>query len=153
MIRTCTISDIDEMVSIHQQHFLRGWSREELVQLLNEPGCFCFVYDGEKQCAGFILFRLVADEAEILTLVIDESQKRKGIATALLECSFHVLAEKRAHSLFLEVAEDNSAALQLYEKIGFLVNGRRRGYYPRLGRTRADALLMHKIMQPVAHFS
>ena len=44
--------------------------------------------------------------------------------------------------MFLEVAEDNIAALALYHRAGFAAVGRRRGYYHRAGAAPVDAQVL-----------
>ena len=46
-----------------------------------------------------------------------------------------------AKRLFLDVAEDNTAAGALYQSLGFQVTGGRKRYYERAGGTAVDAIL------------
>ena len=93
--------------------------------------CQVAVMDG--RVAGFLASRQVApDEREILNVAVDLSQRRKGIARALL---MHELTHERqgefagARRWFLEVRASNVAAIHLYETAGFERCGRRPGYY------------------------
>ena len=61
---------------------------------------------------------------------------------ALLAAAIGLAQESGAESMFLEVAEDNAAALALYAKAGFTEAGRRRGYYRRSGGTAVDARVL-----------
>ncbi|MBM3618709.1 MAG: ribosomal-protein-alanine N-acetyltransferase [Alphaproteobacteria bacterium] len=146
MIRPATATDAEAFSRLHSQGFLRGWSVEEITALLAEEGVVAFAHEQDGEVDGFILLRSVFDECEILTIATDETRKRQGIGSALLNHACTALKSCDVTNLFLEVAEDNTPALGLYEKAGFAVSGRRRGYYPRLGRTRADAILMHKTL-------
>lgn len=146
MIRPASPKDAESLSRLHAQGFLRGWSGEEISALLAEEGTNGFAYEKDGQAVGFILLRAVFDECEILTIATDEEEKRHGIGEALLAHACMELKTQGILTLFLEVAEDNTPALGLYEKAGFTVSGRRRGYYPRLGRLRADAILMHKTL-------
>jgi ribosomal-protein-alanine N-acetyltransferase len=80
---------------------------------------------------AFILYRLAADEAEILTLATEPSARQKGLGTALVRAATTRLRAEGAKSLFLEVATDNHPAQALYRKLGFKQAGRRRSYYER----------------------
>ncbi|CAN0588657.1 unnamed protein product [Ectocarpus sp. 12 AP-2014] len=51
-------------------------------------------------------------------------------------------ASHGAARAFLEVADDNFAALELYATCRYVQVGRRKGYYPRPGGAPADALIM-----------
>nr|MDQ2860173.1 ribosomal protein S18-alanine N-acetyltransferase [Pseudomonadota bacterium] len=92
---------------------------------------------------GFIVCRVAADEAEILTLATNPRHRRRGVARALLETVTREADARGVASLFLEVAADNAAALALYTKAGFVAVGVRRGYYPR-GVAAFDAVIMRR---------
>ncbi|MDZ4062926.1 MAG: GNAT family N-acetyltransferase, partial [Brevundimonas sp.] len=91
---------------------------------------------------GFILIRSVADEAEILTLAVDPGARRQGLGARLVREGAAAAAARGAARLFLEVADDNPAALALYAGAGFTEAGRRPGYYARPDGGRQDALIL-----------
>ena len=91
---------------------------------------------------GFILIRVVADEAEILTLAVRPQARRHGLGLSLVEQAAQTAAEHGAARLFLEVAEDNAAARSLYARAGFETAGRRPRYYARANGPAVDALLL-----------
>ena len=72
--------------------------------------------------AGFILGRLIADEAEILTLGVCENRQRRGIGQRLVEALGRAARKAEARRLYLEVAASNATALRLYQKLGFAGN-------------------------------
>ena len=87
---------------------------------------------------GFIIISSAADQAEILTIATDPAQRRRGIARALLDISETELVDNGVDMLFLEVAEDNDAAIKFYKGAGFEPIGRRPAYYKReMGRVAA----------------
>jgi len=93
---------------------------------------------------GFILVRAVAGEAEILTLAVAPAFRRQGAARALVEAVAVEASRRGARTLFLEVAEDNPAAIALYESTEFEAVGLRRGYYARKDARPADALVLRR---------
>ncbi len=113
------------LAALHAQAFPdEPWGTESFSALLPQPGVVALV----DERGGFLLLRLVLDEAEILTLGV--TRKREGIATSLLEAATELLRRRDIATLHLEVAEPNSAARALYEKAGFIQTGLRRRYYP-----------------------
>ena len=78
---------------------------------------------------GLVIFRIIADEAEILNLAVDPSWRRQGIASRLIEDAFAACKAAGVRTIFLEVRESNQAALNLYTRMGFTENGRRPKYY------------------------
>jgi ribosomal-protein-alanine N-acetyltransferase len=79
--------------------------------------------------AGFILSRMVVDEAEILSVAVAPRSRSRGLARRLLDLHLRRLAGLGTRSVFLEVEEGNEPALRLYRRAGFRQVGRREGYY------------------------
>lgn len=96
------------------------------------------LFSGNRLIA-FVLYSVVADEAEIIHLVCDQAEQGKGYAYRL----FTQLMDKETHVKIwhLEVRAGNMAAQRLYEKLGFAHVGRRKSYY----RNQEDALLMKRV--------
>jgi [ribosomal protein S18]-alanine N-acetyltransferase len=90
---------------------------------------------------GLVVWRVAADEAEILTICTVPEQRRLGVGTHLMDAAIWALESMAIKRLFLEVAVDNAPAIALYRAFGFIETGRRRGYYTRPDG-RADALVM-----------
>ncbi len=100
--------------------------------------------------AGFCLAQTALDEAELLTLAVLPEARRKGVGKSLLASLETALVQAGATRLFLEVSEDNRAALALYRSAGFHPTGRRKSYYRDRKGTSADALILSKmLMRPV----
>lgn len=89
---------------------------------------------------GFILIRRVIDEAEILTICVDPSERRHGLGRDLLDAAIHEVASQGAARILLDVSVNNLAACKLYQNAGFSETGRRRAYYA----DGSDAILMEK---------
>ncbi len=111
--------------------------------LLAMPGSYGFLAADENGTpAGFILCRVAADEAEILTLMVVPALRRQGFARHLLRAGQKQAARQGAATIFLEVASNNKAAKMLYESNGFVEVGRRARYYP----NGSDALVLQAIL-------
>ncbi len=111
-----------------------AWDEPALAAVLRQPGAFALIDpDG-----GFVLARVAADEAEVLTLGVAPKLRRQGERGRC--CATPCATRRRLGraAMFLEVAADNPAALALYAAEGFRVVGRRPGYYP----DGADALVL-----------
>lgn len=100
-----------------------AWNESAFLTLLNQPGTLAFILGSD----GFLLLRLVLDEAEILTF--GTTLKRQGIGSALLHEGLAALEQAHIQTLHLEVAAQNNAARLFYETFGFVVTGRRKAYY------------------------
>lgn len=100
-----------------------AWNEAAFVTLLNQPGNLALIHEA----GGFLLLRVVLDEAEILTF--GTIQKRQGIGRALLHEGLIRLRQTNVEKLYLEVAARNEAAKCFYETFGFGLTGRRKAYY------------------------
>lgn len=120
----------------------RPWSAEEFTALLDSPLVFAA---GDACC--FALVRVVADEAELLTIATRPSHQRQGLAQACMAIWQATARQRGAAEVFLEVASDNAPAQALYRANGFAECGRRTGYYPRQDAAAADAILMRKALR------
>lgn len=128
--------------ALHATSFAHGWSAAEFERLLASEACAADGAFAGVEFAGFILSRQAADEAEILTVAVDPKFRRQGAGRILLSANLARLAARGATRLFLEVAEDNVAALALYRSFGFREEGRRKGYYRRADGEPVSAFVM-----------
>jgi len=88
---------------------------------------------------GYVGTWLLAEEAHIVAIAVAQPYRRRGIGEFLLMGAIEEAIRRRAGSITLEVRVSNTPAQRLYEKYGFTVVGRRKGYYLDNGE---DALLM-----------
>ena len=79
--------------------------------------------------SSFAVFRVLGPEAEVLTLATHPSAQGKGKATAMLHAALTALKARGVEEVFLDVAEDNTAARALYARTGFQTYAERRNYY------------------------
>jgi ribosomal-protein-alanine N-acetyltransferase len=143
-----------ELARIHAVAFAgegRPWSGPEILALLNEPGVGLRLAHAERHeagdrlaPAGFALYRVAADEAEILTVSVVPEARRAGLGRALVGACEEGARAEGARRLFLEVAQGNAAARALYAGAGYAEVGRRKGYYQRPDGSREDALILAK---------
>jgi ribosomal-protein-alanine N-acetyltransferase len=106
-----------------------SWSMQALVEFMPLPGAVALMSERAGRPTGFVLGRLVADEAEVLNLAVREECRREGEGRALLEELLRRFAESGVSRVFLEVRESNRGAIGFYERMGFRQSGRREDYY------------------------
>lgn len=105
------------------------WDEAAMASLLASPGATALLACQQDEPVGFILFRCIADEAEVLTLCVLPTSRRHGVARCLVEQAKQEAARAGAERLFLEVSTHNQPASRLYEQAGFTRQGLRRRYY------------------------
>jgi ribosomal-protein-alanine N-acetyltransferase len=134
--------------AIHATSFSDSWTALFFQALLAQPGVFALA-TSEVNPAGFILIRIVTDEAEILTLAVTPEQRQHGHGHALMTAAINLMTEYKVERCFLEVSVDNAPAIALYTSLGFATCGRRRDYYQR-GSGHVDAIMMDRRFSPGA---
>ena len=142
-VRNAGAADAAALSHLHETGFEQGWSEEDILTLMRGLGAFALAAEVEGTPGGFILCRVVADEAEILTIATRPALRRRGVAAALIEAATATCGAAGAASMFLEVAVDNLAAASLYASRGFRAVGRRERYYSRANGPVA-ALIMRR---------
>ncbi len=111
-------------------------------ELLASPGVSGLFVQLEGREVGFALYRVVTDEAELLTIAVGRDHRRLGAGRALLRAVIAQVRADGARNLFLEVDADNAPAVALYSQAGFETVGRRAAYYQRPGMDAAEGLTM-----------
>ena len=132
-----------EMAVIHAACFTTPppWSAVEIAQTLDSAFAFALTAP-----SGFLIGRVVAGEAELITLAVDPAARRQGIGGRLVAQFLAEAAQRGAESAFLEVAADNLPAQSLYAGKGFEQKGKRRNYYRTPAGARVDALVLARAL-------
>jgi ribosomal-protein-alanine N-acetyltransferase len=132
------------LAALHAVAFPPGeqWSERAFASQLGMPGVFGLI-TGD---AGFVLARVAADEAEILTIGVVPASRRRGIGATLLAEAERRAEGQGARVMFLDVAAENLAARALYAAFGYQQIGRRPRYYA----DGTDALVLARSLSPCA---
>jgi ribosomal-protein-alanine N-acetyltransferase len=136
--------DAAALAALHGAAFRRGWSEDEFERLLVDKNVITHRAMVGRTLAGFIISRLAAGEAEILSVAVASSRRSRGLGRKLLDLHLRRLAGLGATAVFLEVDEDNAPARRLYARAGFRDVGRRPAYYARGAQPPANALVLRR---------
>jgi ribosomal-protein-alanine N-acetyltransferase len=124
-------ADVDAVMALEAASFTNPWSKDAFLwELANSDVTRGYVLrapDGPIQ--AFCLCWVIFDELHINTLAVAPGARRRGLATRLLQAIFADAAAAGAARATLEVRASNTAALELYHRLGFHVAARRPGYY------------------------
>ncbi len=127
------LEDFGRLAEIHAVCFSKAWDEQEIERLAAMPGAALWTAKlrgrGSAGAQGFVLVRNSGQEAEIITIATDRSQRRQGVGRALMEHVVRELHRDRVEYLFLEVDANNQAAISLYYSLGFKQVGTRKAYY------------------------
>lgn len=138
------VDHADDVANCHSTLFTEAWNKSTFEGLLSDPTSTSLIarHGHPQETIGFLVGRLVADEAEILTFGVVEPWQRHGVGRRLLEGMARAAKRAEAKKIFLEVAADNLPATVLYSRMGFRETARRNGYYARTGQPPVDALVL-----------
>lgn len=132
------------IAALHGASFRRGWSDTEIEGLLAERNVVAHVARDGRRIAGFVMSRTAADQAEILSIAVASGWRGRGLARDLLITHLRRLAGLGARQVFLEVDENNTAAIRLYRRAGFQDVSRRENYYPASDGVTGAALVLRR---------
>jgi [ribosomal protein S18]-alanine N-acetyltransferase len=136
------LEDAARFAALHAASFRRGWSAEEFERLLIERNVVADRAVAGPDLAGFVVSRIAADQAEVLSIAVDQAFRGQGIARRMLDVHLRRLARYGVTVVFLEVDERNDPARRLYAGFGFTQVGRREAYYG--GAAGAAALVLRR---------
>jgi [ribosomal protein S18]-alanine N-acetyltransferase len=136
--------DAAAIAALHGMSFRRGWSEQEVDGLLLDRHVIAHRATSGDKLAGFIMSRVVEDEAEILSVAVAARAQGRGLARDLLTLHLRRLAGLGARAVFLEVDEHNAPAIKLYDRAGFREVSRRANYYQSAGAKPAAALILRR---------
>jgi ribosomal-protein-alanine N-acetyltransferase len=141
---SASFAHVAAMAEIHRAAFAasQAWGTTAIGVQLALPGVAGWL----DRRGGMILARIAADEMEVLTIAVVPPARRQGIGRKLLDTALAWAGSQGARAALLEVAVGNSAALALYQRVGFSPVGRRPRYYPDGG----DALILRRPLIPAA---
>ncbi len=143
-IEPMRLTDLPEVLAIERCSFAAPWSQLAFEAEMEKTYASLRVARPQgsgkgRPVFGYICVWLVADEIQIANLAVHIWYRRRGVGLALL---LHACTEgysAGARLAVLEVARKNTAALALYERMGFVLMQKRPRYYP---ESRDDALIM-----------
>jgi ribosomal-protein-alanine N-acetyltransferase len=144
-IRPLGLSDLNAIDGIEQRAYTTPWSRSMFASELAKASSVCLgAFEGER-LIGYVINSRYVDAWHIMNVAVDPDYRRRGIATRLLESVFESTRHDQRRGYTLEVRVSNDRAISLYENLGFVRQGLRRGYYT---DNREDALIMWRDPEP-----
>ncbi|MDE0389897.1 MAG: GNAT family N-acetyltransferase [Rhodospirillales bacterium] len=141
--------DLPAVAALHARCFDEPWRPELIGRIAQAPGGFGLLWRSEGEPLGFVLGRSSGARGEVLSLGVAPAARQRGVARALMNAAIESVSQRGLNTLYLEVAEDNDAALCLYRELGFAPVGRRPGYYARPQAEAVDALTLRRAILPV----
>jgi len=136
-----TPDDVPELTALERLCFSRSWTEEQFLLGMGRGVLHVFGFKDRARLIAYLSFYHVGPDMEILNLAVHPDYRRKGLGENLLRRVLAACVELGIRQVRLEVRLNNTAALNLYSKVGFSRVGVRKNYYPDTGE---DAVLMDK---------
>jgi ribosomal-protein-alanine N-acetyltransferase len=146
-LRRLELRDLNAIEQIERESYPTPWSRTMFAGELAKPSSLSLgAFDPETGAlVGYLVISRYVDAWHVMNLAVTQPYRRRGVARTLLDRLFEVTAADERRGYTLEVRVSNEGAIKLYEAMGFVARGVRRGYYT---DNREDALIMWR--DPVA---
>jgi ribosomal-protein-alanine N-acetyltransferase len=143
-IRKMEIEDLDEVFNIEFSSSLHPWSKHMFTEEIKNPFSYCFIIQMPEvpkyRVMGFICFRNLGEESELLNICAHPQYRRMGIAKKLMKFYIDFCKKRSIKTFHLEVNASNQPAVHLYQFFSYQLSGMRKRFY----QGKFDALLMTK---------
>ena len=140
-IRCMESQDVSTVYEMERTCFSDPWSKDSLSEFANVNGRYVFVAEENGAVIAYGCIQQVLDECEILRIAVKPDYRKKGVGKELLSKMINEAYRSGARIFYLEVRENNTAAIGLYRKLLFTESGRRKNYYT---NPVEDAILMSR---------
>lgn len=138
-LRPVTSSDLEDVMAIEKASFAYPWSPRFFLQELRVPCARSLVAVFEDKPLGYVIYWQLPGEIDIHNLAVHPAYRRQGIGRCLLQAVIDEAKGAGRGRVTLEVRRSNEAAQRLYQSVGFVSQGIRKGYYSDNGE---DAVIM-----------
>jgi [ribosomal protein S18]-alanine N-acetyltransferase len=140
-LRKLELHDLNDIERIERESYPTPWSRSMFAGELAKPSSISLgAFDRESgKLVGYLVISRYVDAWHVMNIAVTPPYRRRGVASVLLERLFELTGSDERRGYTLEVRVSNEGAIKLYEALGFVARGVRRGYYT---DNREDALIM-----------
>lgn len=130
-IVSATAADIEAIARLEAGSFSSPWRKEFFESELIAGGRYNVVIkDNEGQLHGYLFAMYFVDEMHINKIAVEHENRRRGIATKLMDACIEFAKQNRVTMISLEVRETNRGAQDFYKSLGFNSAYLRPRYYP-----------------------
>ncbi|KAF0109334.1 MAG: ribosomal-protein-alanine N-acetyltransferase [Anaerolineaceae bacterium] len=130
VFRRMTLADVPVVAEIDRLSFSLPWpERSFRFEVAENPAARPWVLEADGRIAAMLVLWLIVDEAHIATIAAHPDFRRQGLGERLLLAALEAARAEGARRAFLEVRAGNAAALAMYKKYGFVIDGVRPRYY------------------------
>ena len=143
-IREAVLADVEVIANLQAANFDKAWPAGDVAKLLRNSCTSALIAHFDRTPVGYVMSRVAADEAEILSIAVNASSRCRGLGCAMMTVLEGRLRDLDCRDLFLEVDATNVAAIAFYASCGCSCVGMRRNYYKSPCGQPRDAIVMRR---------
>ncbi|OGS48388.1 MAG: hypothetical protein A3K68_00515 [Euryarchaeota archaeon RBG_16_68_13] len=141
LLRSATDQDLSSLQRLEDECFGdRRFRNEHLEWILRTERALTLIEDGDGRLRGALMLLFDGKVCRVLSVAVSREARRRRLGTELMLAAEAAARERGCTMIRLEVSTDNVAAIELYRRLEYRVDGVLPGYYS----WGADALAMHK---------
>jgi len=135
-------SQLDAVMAIETAAYTFPWSRGNFIDSIAAGYAAQVLVDAQGELLGYFVAMGGVDEMHLLNITVAPAAQGRGHARFMIAALVALCRAEAARELWLEVRAGNTRARAIYERIGFVDKGLRKGYYPAPFGRREDAIVM-----------
>ena len=129
IIRKFVPTDLKRVFEIENMSFSQSYGIN-MFQQLYEMGIGFLVAEEEGYVIGYVMFWIkYENHGHIISIAVDKNYRRRGAGTQLLVKAISILSLLKIDAIYLEVNENNTAAVEFYKSFNFKIDRVVPGYY------------------------
>lgn len=143
-----TTAQLDAVMAIEVSAYPFPWTRGNFIDSLAAGHPAWLLQDRAGGPLGYFVAMAGVEEMHLLNITVAPAVQRQGHARVLMAALVEMARVGGARQLWLEVRQSNAVARAVYERLGFVEVGVRKGYYPAAFGRREDAIVMSLLIEP-----
>ena len=129
IVRKFKPNDLKRVYEIENMSFAQSYGIN-MFQQLYEMGVGFLVAEDNCYVVGYVIFWLkYENQGHIISIAVDKNYRRRNVGTRLLIKAISILSLLKLDTIYLEVQENNSGAVEFYKTFGFKIDRVVPGYY------------------------
>lgn len=124
-----TYADLDDVLAIERETFSDPWDRDSFRSDIDSPHVMALGIHKMGRCSAYLCCIALDDYGYIANIAVDRQYRSQGLGRVLLDDLRRRLLTNGIAQIVLDVRAANKEAIRFYERYGFAVLTRRKGFY------------------------
>lgn len=142
IIRPVQNEDLCQLARIEAEAHISPWSIGIFESSMGKHS-HNYVLERKGELIGYYFTKNIAGELTLENICVAKEAQGQGMASKLMKHLLSLSKQLSAFDILLEVRESNAAAINLYKKYGFHIQGTRKNYYSTPNGSKENAILMN----------